>query len=75
MTKQEIAAALRESLRRELLEIQRLEQCEHDYDFIAMLRAIIDDLSALEEKSDLLGHRLPYPAAAAGRIVHLPGGS
>lgn len=54
MTKQEIAAALRESLRRELLEVQRLEQCEHDTDFIVTLRTIIDDLVALEEKSDLL---------------------
>jgi hypothetical protein len=54
MTKQEIAAALRESLRRELLEIQRLEQCEHDTDFIVMLRSIVDDLAALEERADTL---------------------
>ena|SRR5579864_5507870 len=54
MTKQEIAAAISESLRRELLESQRLEWCEHDTDFIAMLRTIIDDLVALEDKFDML---------------------
>jgi hypothetical protein len=54
MTKREIAAALRESLRRELLETERLEQCERDTDFIVMLRSIIDDLAALEERADTL---------------------
>jgi len=54
MTKREIAAALRESLRRELLETERLEQCERDTDFIVMLRSIVDDLSALEERADTL---------------------
>jgi hypothetical protein len=54
MTKREIAAAIRESLRRELLETERLEQCEHDTDFIVMLRSLIDDLAALEGKADML---------------------
>ncbi len=53
MKKQEIAASIRESLRRELLESQRLEWCE-DHDFITMLRTVIDDMTALGEKFDML---------------------
>jgi hypothetical protein len=49
-TRQEIAAIVKEDARRGVMEAARLERCEHDHDFDALLRSIIDDCAILAEK-------------------------
>lgn len=48
--RREMAATIRDDLRREALEAVRLERIEHDQDFDAQVHSIIADLERLSEK-------------------------
>jgi hypothetical protein len=77
----EIAATISDDLRREALEATRLQRCEHDHDFSALVTDIIKDLEVMAARyKDLLQSLYAVPtiseegvnAAIHGLLKELP---
>ena len=62
LTRAEVAAIVKDDLRREALEGGRLQYCEHGHDFNSVIKSIIEDLEELAEKyKSLLQMLYPEP--------------
>ncbi|SRR6266487_63254 len=49
-TREEVAATIIDDMRREALEVARLQRCDQDHDFKPLVTSIIEDLEVLAEK-------------------------